>query len=459
MRKIIGIAAFLCLTMGFFTTGAYAEKAAEITDKISIQTNINTAKILDGSLISYSGGENVSISLVSDTPIGGIYLRFRTPPTKGTLDTDISICQNGFLAEYIDLSDTERYSAELFFEDAQIFELQVFSEGDVPEEVQRWVNTDTDTDLLLLATHSDDDQLFFAGLLPYYTAREGTRVRVAYFVSHHDAPSRLHELLSGLWECGVKYYPEIGIFPDAYSESFQAAKTNLERAGYPYESVLDYQRYLLEKYRPQVVVLHDFAGEYSHGQHIINTKSFVEVLENPNDGQYMPKKVYVHLYGENTIKLDIDTPLSAFDTRSAFKVSQDAFRHHKSQHWTWFYRWIYGSAGNITSSSQIKTYNPALYGLYYSSVGADTQNDMLENITLYRDIEKARREAELERIRAEEEKKKAEAEAARLAKVAEEAKKEAEKRTRTLTIVLLAAPLAVLLSAFGTARIIMKKRK
>lgn len=464
MKIIIKVSTAILFALALLCTAVYAQTAEELTNKIQIETNIAKANILDGSLTSYSGGENISVNIKSDTPIGGIYLRFRTPCVKGTLDTDTTICENGFLAEYIDLSDTEKYSARLFFEKAEICELQVFSKGDVPREVQRWVNTDTDTDLLLLATHSDDDQLFFAGLLPYYTAREGTRVRVAYFVSHHDAPARLHELLSGLWECGVKYYPEIGIFPDAYSESFQVAKTNLERAGCSYESVLDYQRYLLNKYKPQVVVLHDFAGEYSHGQHIINTKSFVEVLENTQSGQHMPKKVYVHLYGENVIKLDIDTPLSAFDGRSAFAVSQDAFRHHRSQHWTWFYRWIYGSAGNITSSSQIKSYNPALYGLYYSSVGTDTENDMLENITLYRDIEKAKREAELERIRAEEERKNAEAEKAakeaeKLWREAEETRKTAEKRTKNLAIVLLAAIPAVLLSAFGTARIFMKKRK
>ncbi len=448
--------------MSFLGTSAYAEKAADITHEISLQANINTAKILDGSLATCSGGENVNIKIQSEKEIGGIYLRFYKKPSQGTLDGNIPISQNGFLAEYIDLSGQSRTQAELFFKNAEICELQVFSQGEVPKSVQRWVNTDTDTDLLLLATHSDDDQLFFAGLLPYYTAREGTRVRVAYFVSHHDAPSRLHELLSGLWECGVKYYPEIGIFPDAYSESLSTARANLERAGYTYESVLEYQRYLLEKYRPQVVVLHDFRGEYSHGQHIINTQSFTDELENTVSGQHKPLKVYVHLYGENTIRLDIDTPLSAFDGRSAFKVSQDAFRQHKSQHWTWFYRWIYGSAGNITSSAQIKSYNPALYGLYYTSVGADSANDMLENITLYRDIEEAERVAALERQRAEAEKQRQKEEAEKAARQA--AEKEAlmqaqRKRTRSLALLLLAAIPAVLVSAFGTARLLLKKRK
>ena len=96
----------------------------------------------------------------------------------------------------------------------------------------------------------------------------------------------------------------------------------------------------------------------------------------------------MHLYDENPIVLDIDTPLEEFGGLTAFQVSQRAFRHHKSQHWTWFYEWLYGKNDHKTSSSQIRTYHPNRYGLYFSRVGEDIEkNCMLENVTLYRDRE------------------------------------------------------------------------
>ena len=90
----------------------------------------------------------------------------------------------------------------------------VFSEGKTPDYVQKWEVGEPETDLLLCATHSDDDQLFFAGLIPYYAGHMGLRVRVAYFVNHYDTYNRTHELLDGLWHCGLKYYPDISPFPD-----------------------------------------------------------------------------------------------------------------------------------------------------------------------------------------------------------------------------------------------------
>ena len=96
------------------------------------------------------------------------------------------------------------------------------------------------------------------------------------------------------------------------------------------------------------------------------------------------QKTYIHLYGEGKIVLPIDAPLSYFGGRSAFQVSQDAFRYHKSQHWMMFYEWLYGERDEITKSSQIRDYNPAYYGLYASEVGADMAGcDMFENLEMH----------------------------------------------------------------------------
>ena len=50
---------------------------------------------------------------------------------------------------------------------------------------------------------------------------------------------------------------------------------------------------------------------------------------------------------------------------------------------------LYGKNEQITRAEQIRSYNPAKYGLYYSSVGEDVlKNDILENIETYKAREK-----------------------------------------------------------------------
>ncbi len=343
---------------------------------------VDTAAIVDDNLSTHAGGENVKMSIVSDEVMTGIYIKFNSPPSKGTLDSDATISENGFLHEFIPL---RKEAAVLEWERADICDVYVFEgNGIFPEWIQSWSVGSDETDILLLATHSDDDQLFFSGLLPLYTATRNVRVQVAYFINHYDTYNRTHELLDGLWHCGVTTYPEISPFPDGYSESIEGAIGYLASQGFDSEDIESYHKMLLDKYRPLVVVLHDFNGEYGHGAHMLATKSFIDAVEK-GVSEHAPEKIYVHLYPENEIVLDIDTPQNNLGGKSPFQVSQEAFKFHKSQHWTWFYSWIYGKNSEISASSQIRTYNPARYGLYFSSVGSDSGNDMLENVVLYAD--------------------------------------------------------------------------
>lgn len=360
-----------------------AQLSEDITEKTDIAVeNISLSLITDNSISTHSSGENVVISAVSDTPINGIYIKFNKIPTKGMLNGETPVSVNGFMHEYIPLNGETSFRLE--YASTDICDIFVYSDGILPKEVQVWQTGKNETDILLCATHSDDDQLFFAGLLPLYAGEKKLRVRVAYFINHFDTYNRTHELLDGLWHCGVTLYPDISPFPDGYSESASGAESFLSSKGVSYENLLDFQKQLLNKYKPLIVVLHDLNGEYGHGAHILNTKTFLEVCENADENVYVPEKIYVHLYGENKISLDIDTPLESFDGKTAFNVSQEAFRFHKSQHWTWFYKWIYGSGNNITSSAKIRSYNPAFYGLYFTRVGYDTKlDDMTENIITY----------------------------------------------------------------------------
>lgn len=383
MAKFIRFFIVSLLIAMFFGINSHAEEAEEITAKIHIEcTNTEKGLLTDKDVSTHDGGENLKITFESQIPMGGIYIKYHSAPVPGSLSNGIAFGENGFYHEFIPLNGESEITAS--FPKADISEISVFSVGDLPKHIQTWQSGNDKTDILLCATHSDDDQLFFAGLLPKYSCIPSVNIQVAYFVNHNDNPARIHELLDGLWHCGIKNYPDISQFPDGYSLNIEDAKENFENSGFTYENILEYQKYLLNRYKPLVVVLHDFQGEYGHGQHMINTASFIEAVENPSENQYIPEKIYVHLYEENPIILDIDTPLEYYGGKSAFNISQEAFMFHKSQHWTWFYGWIYGKNEAITNSQQIQSYNPSLYGLYYSKVGKDVKkDDFLENIQIY----------------------------------------------------------------------------
>lgn len=378
---------------------AFADTATDITQSIDITVNgKKESAITDNSVFTHFAGENLSLLITGDTEIGGIYIKYNTPPPQSIMNGKTPVSLNGFLHEYIDasennLTESSKYIIEISYPYADICDVFVYSKGSIPAEVQMWQKGENDTDLLLCATHSDDDQLFFAGLLPYYAKHKGVNVRVAYFINHYDTQNRTHELLDGLWHCGVTNYPDISPFPDGYSESSEEASNFLKNHGFEYDDLIEFQRNLLEKYKPLVAVLHDFNGEYGHGAHMLNTETFIKAVESASSNEFTPEKIYIHLYGENTVNLPIDEPLDCFSGKSAFNVSQEAFGFHKSQHWTWFYNWIYGNNTAITKASQIRSYSPLNFGLYYTRVGYDTKsNDFFENVPTY----KERRAIELE---------------------------------------------------------------
>ncbi|MBQ4066922.1 MAG: PIG-L family deacetylase, partial [Clostridia bacterium] len=243
-----------------------------------------------------------------------------------------------------------------------------------------------------------DEQLFFAGVLPYYAGERAAAVQVVYLISHFDTHERPHEQLNGLWAVGIRNYPVISDFPDLYSESLEGAISAFEAKGCTYE---DFTAFIVEnirRFKPQVLVTHDINGEYGHGTHIYCTDVVTKSLPSISDASFCPEsaekygtwdvpKTYLHLYEENSITMNWDIPLEAFGGKTAFEMTVIGFSYHKSQHWTWFNDWIHGKAGApVTKATDIKTYSPCLYGLYRTTVGADVAGgDFLENITLYKD--------------------------------------------------------------------------
>ena len=306
--------------------------------------------------------------------------------------------ENGYLHEFLDLQASFGYApteVTLNFDsgEAELCELSVFASGALPDWVQRWeAPAEAETDLVLFSTHGDDEQLFFAGLLPYYGAELGYNVQVVYMTDHRNMTMRrVHEMLDGLWAVGVRTYPVFGSFGDYNTHSLEEAYQRYRQKGISQEDILAFVVENIRRFRPKVAVGHDLMGEYGHGMHMIYAQLLCQAVEISADETQFPEsaerygfwdvpKTYLHLYPENKITMNWDIPLESFDGMTAFEVTKElGFPCHESQqrYYSWYFK-------DMDTADQIREYSPCEFGLYRSTVGEDTaRNDFFENLTTY----------------------------------------------------------------------------
>lgn len=286
-----------------------------------------------------------------------------------------------FLHQYLEIEPSKTISIA----DAQPASVFVFDGTEPPDWVQRWEPPCEKADLLLISAHADDEQLFFAGLLPYYAVVRGYQVQVAYATDHLSQPVRHHERLDGLWGVGIRNYPVSGGINDLYSESYEQALSNLRQYDISEEDIIAWEKELIARFEPQVIVTHDFEGEYGHGMHRLVSGTLKQAVADAEAYPFL-KKVYFHLYDSARIELScIDQSSYELGGLTPFQITQQkGFSSHKSQHWTWFNRWIYGSDGKLQKASEIERYSPLIYGCFYSAVGEDrARDDIFENVMSY----------------------------------------------------------------------------
>ena len=423
--KLRLISAVLCLcALLALAPGAAAQ--TQTAEDISKQTTLTGTGydsfgfLTDGNLTSYrrSNG-NVTLTLENKNGIGALYFVFDLEYgaytiLDNTTGNTITAGEYGFLHEYVQLPEAAT-SVTVKFENGKVrlSEIRVFSPGDAPADVQVWDKPqEGGADIVLFTTHGDDDQLFFAGLLPLYAGEKDARVQAVYLTDHRNLTNeRTHEMLNGLWAVGVTAYPVFGEFSDFRIDDLDGTYREYASQGVSKEALLGFVVEQLRRFKPLVAIGHDIKGEYGHGMHMVYTDCLIKALDVSNDpelaeryGVWDVPKTYLHLYEQNPIELDYDTPLESFDGMTAFQVSQKlGYPCHKSQQYTWFTRWINGSNNEITKATQIATYNPCKFGLYRSTVGEDVQkNDFLENVTTYAEQERLEQER-LEQERLEQE--------------------------------------------------------
>lgn len=351
--------------------GAQAE-AADITGKCTFAyapASEGKKTITDGSYLTYYSGKWLEVN--ASTPCYGLYFSFakrevdfevQVPGEDGQW-TAIAQDSRRYTNTYLALPGVTRFRLVPTSDNTiHISEIHLLGEGELPAWVQTWQPFEGKADLLVLSAHCDDELLFFGGVIPYYAGEKQMKVIVCYLTD--QTHTRRSEALDGLWTCGVRAYPEMGVFKDI--------KVNTAKECYPYwgkDKVAAHIASLIAKYQPEVMVTHDTKGEYGHGAHKVCAEMAMQYADATPEGAWPLKKLYIHLYKENSLTFDWRQPLDFFGGKTAFDVAVDAFACHRSQK----------SNGLIVQDWGKHANN--LFGLYYSSVGPDTgAPDLFENI-------------------------------------------------------------------------------
>ena len=365
-------------------SGAGAEESAK--EAVSLDITVRNAKGSKQSKLRDKSNKSREkykksevLTVTSKEPMSGIYIRWGSTVAPYTLkynDHSEKHGEQGFLHDYVALAEPATSVEIVIGKDVYVSEIEAFSEGKLPADVQVWEPSLKEADILVLSTHADDEILFMGGVLAQYGGQEKRKVQVAYMCEFWSTePVREHEKLDGLWASGIRNYPVCMGYYDYYSKTLDKAKTQ-----YDIKKLTKSVCEVVRRFKPLVIVTHDIKGEYGHGGHMILNAAVQEAIEHTMDADYQPEsaekygtwdvpKTYFHLYGENKLRLNMRVPLSEFGGKTALEVAKEAYKKHESQQWCWFY------------VSDDYEYSAADFGLFRTTVGLDTGNDMMEHVS------------------------------------------------------------------------------
>ena len=414
IRLMLAMALIFCTV--FFCAGTARAEEPVMATKLTGKDFFHASTGFPGVECLYDGighwglvtSKTATLTFQAEEGIASLYIRFgRYYGTFQLIDADTGDTHDWtqkYPNEYIDVKTLFGYTPTtltISFQNgaATLYEIEGYTEGILPDHVQVWEEPmEGEVDLILFSTHCDDEQLFFAGVLPYYAGERNFKVQVVYLTSHlkSNGTTRMQEALDGLWTAGVRNYPIWGEYYDYPVDNLGDAYRYFNAYGWPEEEMLGFVVEQLRKFKPTVAVGHDLNGEYGHGQHMVWADLLAKAVEVSGDESQYPDsaeaygawdvpKTYLHLYKENPIVMDWDQPLDAFDGMTAWQVSMEAYRCHRSQIETleeadWYF------ADNETAAS-IVLYSPREYGLYRTTVGLDVaKDDFFENTTTYAEL-------------------------------------------------------------------------
>ena len=336
------------------------------------------------------GENNIGFINESDSTITHVYIKWAAKPEQyiiqksldGNIYEDVLTVKSQFLNDLVQIEinpneyfriHVEQTLSERFAIDA----IEVFDAGSspLPSYVQDWDATVDKADLMIFSAHADDEWVFFGGAIPRFSVEEKKDTVVVYMAA--DKAYRKSEALCALWAGGLTTYPVFAPFKDYYT--YQLDET-MEVWGE--DDTIKYCVRLIRQHKPDVVLTHEFNGEYGHGNHKMTAYAVDRAVILAQDASYDSqsadeygvwevKKLYIHLYEENMINVDYTAPLTAYGGLSAYDVSKTALQQNLSQ-------LKYSGLVYVHEDEQ---YCCAQWGLRYSSVGPDVIKDsFFENV-------------------------------------------------------------------------------
>ena len=396
MKKLFLLLPVVFLLLAAFSCMALAESARDVTSECELhvpyivtrrsymtdrdyQTAMETEQLLQP-VLSVTTGE---------TPVAGVYVEFGA----SRLPFQVQVKQG---SDWVTVASSGAYYAQEFVafppvqgefrihfitngyaEVLRISEIHLLSEGEIDESKYHiWRDTVQKADLMITVAHPDDELLWLGGMIPYYATERDMNVLVMYLTCGRYW--RELELLNGLWHCGVRNYPVIAYLPD-----FKTFYTENVYKKWDRSSLNNYLVEQIRHYQPEVVVTHDFKGEYGHAQHIVcayatqravkyaaqtdyHTESFKQY------GAWQVKKFYAHLGKDFTTVMNWHEALLSLNGKSSFEIACEAYQMHISQ--------LDGST-YYDVADRFTQYDSFVYTLVHSTVGEDqVGGDLFENV-------------------------------------------------------------------------------
>ena len=386
-RRLRGMLLF-ALGALMLLASARAEEARDVTGACRFAVSEGkAAKLCDGKIATAwtpaRDGAEVRVALPEDGA-GFLALEWDRNPTGYRLiqydaaQNEIASC--GEADKYIGISmlfpleaDARYLRLQLTQPGQGISEIRIGGRGELPEGVMNWEAPYEKCDLMVISTHQDDEWLWFAGIIPYYQCVQNRKVQVVYMAD--CGRSRYDEALRGLWVGGVRHYPELIGLKDERIASYE--KTVQHWGGY--DEVLRILVSRIRRYKPEVILTHDWDGEYGHNQHKVTSRAMEYAIEAAADpsrypdsyalyGAWQVKKLYRHLETRGQIRFDWSVPYAELGGRTPLEVARAAYAQHASQQ-KYF---------QVKENDQ---YDNRLFGLSYSAVGEDQlHEDLFENL-------------------------------------------------------------------------------
>ena len=393
LRIILIVAiAFLTLPILPFHTSAAAEDQAENLSakcKYSGDFSLHDERLRDSDFDTVqrvAKGKTLSISWDDSVPVASVYLSFYSAPVAYTVmqydGSGAKLSEEPGILLYNNLigvlPETRKVSIRADEDNCSFCSLYALGNGSI-SDYHPFAATIEKADYMTFAMHPDDDVLFLGAIYPIYEADRGLSgisMIMSTKLPEKFQRERRQEDLNGAWILGLKTQPVFGGFPDIpqnYYDKFHHTFTK--------DDVTRYAVTMIRTYRPEVVMTQDLNGEYGHWQHKVLAEGVLAAVPLAADPDYQPKgypktepwevkKLYIHLYSQNKLTLDVDRPIAALGGKSAFETASQAFLMHPTQT---------RKDNHHVSKTE---YSLAEFGLAYTTVGEDTagMNDMFEHI-------------------------------------------------------------------------------